>query len=806
MQKEINCQLSSNKCLHCGTATPDSFCEFCCTGCEQVYKILNQAGFEHYYSLKDLEEVKFEIPAEIKSNSYEYFNDLLFIEQHSKLYNKEYKQINLFLYGVQCAACVWLIDKLPSLCIGVLKADLNYSNSVVTIVYDDSKTSLQKIAQTLNNIGYPPEPYNPNEEELQSRNAIKLLLIQLGVAGFCAGNTMMIAISLYQGYFSGIAENYKTFLHWVSFFLCLPTVFFSAQPFFKSALVSLRFKQIHIDFPISLGILIGFIYSFVNTVLNYNEVYYDSICMLIFLLLIGRFLQKKGIERAYKTANLENLILPTYARVKNASGEFVESYLKTVKKDDLVKVLAGEKIAVDSTVIKGSSAVDNSFLTGESLPIDIYKGSVVFAGAINLNSEIITKANGSFYESRISKIISLIKTSVSDKSTVSSSVNKLSSYFVVCVLLLASACFLYWSMIADIKTAIMNSISLLIVTCPCALGLAAPLVIARSVGQLARKEIFVRNSEFFDRLLSAKNIYFDKTGTLTTGDFKIIKEFYEERVDKQDLLEKISILEKTSSHPIKNAFITNSNSEIKLISKENIDTQGIEGVFSDDTRLTVGSLKLFNDRKINFPTEIIESYKSKNLSIVLVALENKFVACFAVGDKVREGMSQLVAKLNSYGKEVNILSGDNFEVVHKVGEDIDIAFENLFAEKTPEEKTEIIKNKQFNCMIGDGANDAPALKASDVSIGVGGSSEVNLLVADSFIRNFSSNNLLLLFDTASRVKKAIIINIIFSLLYNILGAGLAFMGYLNPLYAAILMPISSFTVILLALNFKIKDN
>lgn len=812
MAEKLNAEKQVIKCKHCNNEISQYFLsDFCCLGCKQVYEILQVSGLGQYYDYREFDAKKSYDAVRVVDRTFDYFNEDDFIKQNVIRKSDQQSFISFYLTGVQCPACVWLIEKLPKFCNGVIGAELNFKNSVVNITYNHKHTNLSEIALKLTSLGYLPKPYHPSQEEEIRKKSTNLLLIQLGVAGFCAGNTMLLAVSLYQGFFSGIEHEFLGFIHIISFLLTLPVISFSAQPFFKAAFASLKLFRLHIDVPISIGIISAFLFSTYNLFFNPEHVYFDSICMLVFLLLTGRFLQKIALEKAFKNNDIEDYLLPKFARVKNKNNLFVEIELKKVKKNEVVRVYKNEVIPIDGKVISGDSGVDNSFLTGESKPIAISANSYVYAGAKNLNSTIDIEVEKDFYSSRIYKLISMVKNTGKVSDSASEGLNKFTNFFVLTVFFLVLLCFLYWLNIGDLQAGIINSISILIITCPCALGLARPLVIAKAVTNLSKKGVIIKKNYVFEMLPKVKNFYFDKTGTITNGLFEIKEKFISDNIKEDILINNINLLEKNSNHPIKNAFLKYQKNIISKISLEQfkvIEGRGINGIFSDKTELYVGSKKYFLSFEIivsNDLQRLIDSLIELEETTVFAFNKKELLGIFILSDQERLNIDKFFKFLNIYPRKLFILSGDARKVVQRIAENLDFEFKNVFFELLPEDKAEIIKkDSELNCMIGDGANDAPALRSADLSIGVGGSSEVNLLVADCFISRPSTENFFILFRSIKTTNSIIQRNILISIIYNLVGSYFAFFGYINPLVAAILMPLSSFTVILSSLMYKTK--
>lgn len=807
-------EAQSLACEHCGLRVPaarldpEADKQFCCAGCEHVYKIINGLGLSQFYALKRQADILPGSPVSPGTSAFSHFADESFAERYVSKRSDGLSEVKFALEGIYCAACVWLVEKLPLVADGVREARVDFGRKTVDVIFDSDQTELPQIARALDSLGYVPRPFNPSQRLRAAREESKQALIRLGIAGACAGNTMMIAVSLYQGYFSGIEPKYQSFLQWASLLVTLPVVFYSAVPFYKRAFGGLRVGSLHIDLPITIGILLGFFASVINTVLGMQHVYYDSICMLVFLLLLGRWLQQRGLERAMDARSVMFALSPTAARrVKGERRE--EVYVESLEIDDLIEVKAREVLPADGIVKEGQSTLNTSILTGESRPRKVSAGDEVFAGTTNLSGVLLIKVAAVHQESRIGRILSVIERESSQKSPLVQITDRVGAYFVAVVLSLSAATFLYWWLAAGVLTAVDHALALLVVTCPCALGLAAPLSLSAGIHRAASSGILIRGADVIERLAKVRRIFFDKTGTLTKGLVQV-KSFAtaQNGPPPKVVLQSAAILENSSQHPVGSAIrsfaleqLGASSLDISSTEVEEVHGKGVVSR-SGPSSLRMGSVPWLRESLLKAdPTfaRSVDEMIARGESPVLLEIDGRAVGAFSVGDILRTDASQVLSSLHKKGYQIEILSGDISEAVEKLACELGISPELAHAELSPEQKRDFVLDAQATsrtAMVGDGVNDAAALSSAEVGIGMSSGAEACLDAADVFIARNGFEAFANLFSGAEATMKLIRRNIGLSLVYNILGASGAVLGYVSPLVAAILMPISSLSVVL----------
>lgn len=792
-------------CLHCLQLVPENEnSDFCCMGCKFIYNTINNLGLDEFYKYRDEQNFKVNAPT---NQSFIYLDDPLIKEKHLKRISAKTSEVIFLLEGIHCLGCVWLLERLPKILAGVLNARLNFATAELAVTFDHEIVSLSKIAKTLDSLGYIP--HLSNSLDLAQLNEIekkedRALLFRLGVAGFCAANTMMLAVSVIQGIFTGIEEQYQNYFAWISFALSLPAVTYSAFPFYKAAWKSLFYKQLHIDLPLSLAIIAAFVLSSYNTFVGNSYIYYDSATALIFLLLVGRIIQSRALRYAKNLSGKSWNLLPTKVNLfRDTSIEEVP--VEAVKPGDKVIVYAGERVPVDGVILIGESNLDNSILTGESLPIEIKKGGIVYAGALNISSKLEIESLNFGTENRVNKMLKELVGAIDNKGKYTQFINSLSSYFVFFILSCTLITFLYWMNISY-EQAFNNALSLLIVSCPCALGISTPVAMSMAISQATKKGIFFKSRDALEQIRHIDHLFFDKTGTLSEGILKVQNQFYKETFNPLFTSYIKQLLSSSLNHPVSSAIFNYLNLIYPNISKstdcQNIKTLHGKGIIANTTKgdnILFGSIKWLKETGVIFSKEVeneINNFLRLGYSVAAFSLNSDIKTIYAMIDTPRKESAGLIEQLNKTIPNIWILSGDRQEIVNEFSAKLSIKRENCIGNLYPEQKAKIISQTNgLKAMVGDGVNDAPAMKAADLSIALKGKLEANIEIADIVIAGGSLKELENAFIGANRAFSIIKQNLIISTTYNIFGISCAMLGIVNPLLAAILMPISSLTVI-----------
>jgi Cu2+-exporting ATPase len=761
--------------------------QFCCGGCRAAYSILHEHGLEHYYDFAERRVA----PVRASGRRFEEFDHSVFQQLYVRPLPGGLAEVELYLGGVHCASCVWLVERAPLLIPGVVRAELEIRRSLARVVWDPSSVRLSAIAETLDSLGYTPHPFRGVARDAMRRAEDRAMLVRIGVAGAIAINVMLAALALYSGWTGGMDAPFTRFFRWVSLVLVTPALVWPGRVFLSGAWSALRARTLHMDVPIAIGLLAGYVQGATNTISGSGPVYFDGLATLIFALLVGRYLQQRGQRAAADSTELLFSLTPGTARVVEESGAIREIPSQALLPGMRLDVRAGDTFAADGVIVGGDTQVDLSLLTGESRPVAARTGDEVFAGTVNLSSPVQVRATQTGEASRVARIMRQVEESASRRAPVVQLANRTAVWFVAVVLVLAVVTFIAWRVI-DPARAVDTAVSLLIVTCPCALALSTPLAVSVAVGRAARAGMFVKGGDALEALGRTRGgvMFLDKTGTITEGRTALVHWEGPEWVRPLVLG-----LELGSSHPIAAAFRSCwPGLEPAIVhGTEHVYGGGVRAV-ADGREIVVGSPAF-----VAAYAPVPDHATHDDLTPVLVAVGGVVVARAGIGDPVRPDAAASIARLREQGWTVKILSGDAPSVVRSVGKVVGVPMDACAGASTPEAKRRAVEAARVHgpvVMVGDGVNDAAAMAAASVGVGVHGGAEACLASADVYLTQPGLDALVRLTEGARRTLRVIQRNVGFSLAYNVVGATLAMTGRLTPLTAAILMPASSLTVVL----------
>lgn len=787
------------RCAHCGLSLPERGAiesdgkRFCCNGCSTVYAAIQSAGLGAFYDGRAL-EAREAVPARPSGRRFAELDDpdlARTFEHHSDGSVSTW----LTLEGVHCAACVWLVESLPRVAAGVREARLDFARATAKVRWSPGETSLSAVAVALDRLGYTPHAFGAGRGEQRGDRA---LLVRLGVAGAIAGNVMLMALALYSG--AGSDAAFAAFFRWGSLVLALPSVVYCAGIFYRGAWAALRTRTPNMDLPIAIGISAGFVSGAVNTFRGSGEVFFDTITTLVFLLLVGRWLGQRHQRRAALAADLALALAPTTARVVEGA-ERREIRADSVSAEALVEVLPGERIPVDGRVETGDSAVDARLLTGESSPLEVKPGDRVYAGTDNLARVIVIRVERAGEQTRVAKLVAEMERAQRERAPIVRAADRIAGRFVVVVLALAALTLAVWWRV-DPSLAVDHTIALLVVTCPCALGMATPLAVSVALGRAARRGILVRGGDVLETLARPARFVFDKTGTLTVGRPELV-----EWTGSEELGRLVSAAERGCDHPLARAFRRAFEGSEGLVAEsvERLTGSGLRATV-EGRRLLVGTPELLTSSGVELSDDVLSrtrAHASRGLTPVLVADDGR-IAIAAFGDALRSDAARALGELANYATSMSVLSGDHPLVVDRVCSELPLA--SMRGGVSPEEKlSEIaayVEKGERVVMVGDGMNDAAAMSAASVGIAVHGGAEASLLAAGVFSTEPGVWPVLDAVRGARLTLRAIHRGLAFSLAYNVVGVLLAMTGVLSPLVAAILMPLSSLTVVTSALRSR----
>ncbi len=774
--------------------------QFCCDGCRSVFAILHSAGLEEYYAQREPSDAG-ALAAQRSQRKFEELDEPTFRESHCQDRGDGVLRSEFFVEGVHCSACVWLLERLPRVAPAVLEARYDLTRSVLLITWDPACAPLSAVARALDSLGYPPHPTHSTSLAAEQSKADRALLLRLGVAGAAAGNVMLMALALYSGRYAGMAAEYTALFRWGSFVIATPAVFWAGSLFFRGGLAALRTRTPHMDLPVSLGLLAGYLGSALSTLRGQGEIYFDSLCTLIFLLLVGRYLQRTHQRRSAKAGELLNALAPTTACLVDGDATR-EVPANTVPAGRIVQIRVGERVAVDGVVSDGSSAMDTSLLTGESFPVDVTVGDRVHAGTTNLSAELRVRVESVGVETRLGRLMQSVEVTQRERAPIVRLADRVAGYFVLAIVGIAAITLLVWLKL-DAGHALDHTIALLVVTCPCALGMATPLAVSAALRAAARCGILFKGGEFIEELARPGIIVFDKTGTLTEGRLSLVAWSGDEASKSF-----VRAAEATSGHPIARAF-QRSISDSRLECAERREYPGGVRARVTGRDVLVGSPAFVRATLGSLPIWAMagaDAHAAAGRTPVLIALDNEVRAIAAFADAVRADAAASLRKLAQLGFQLEVLSGDDQRVVDSVVRELAVPFSNATGGASPETKLAVITRLralgQRVFMVGDGVNDAAAMAAANVGIALHGGAEACLSAADVFTTRPGLETVALAAAGCKRTMRVIRLGIGLSLAYNLIGIALAVTGRLDPLWAAILMPISSITVVIAALRAR----
>ena len=783
--------------------------EFCCNGCKNVYAYLKSQGFSEFYSKLKKGEQNLAKPSSKhfdKQSASSMFSKLLRRDENSPFIC----ELEVLISGIHCPACIWLNEKALSNLEGVLELNISATTSKARVLFDERKTALEEILNLIIAIGYDPKPFNAikSAKNSLSREYYARLIVALA----CSMNIMWVAIALYSGYFEGLSLGKKKILHFAEFVLASPPVFYTASVFYRSALSSLKLRQISMDVNVSLGILSVYFYSVYAMLSGSEQVYFDSACMLVTFIFAGKFLQTKATQKAaQELENISSLFVEQVMSVKNNSripsiSEFKPCDVSEIKSGDFVLLRSGERAMIDGVVLSGEASVDNSSINGESVPVGISKDDALLSGALCAEGSVIYKATSSFQGSFLNKLSKLLSNASFARAQIEELANIISSHFGWAILALCVASFVFWSA-ANISAwsgagAFGIAISVLVIACPCALSLATPIATLVAMGTATKRSIVFKDAKVLETLAKCDIIAFDKTGTLSKANLKVLKGQRFLPFDDEALL----ALASASTHPISKAvasYILEKTCALSPFSQDALEN--IQNIAGKGITATYKGVKIAGGSKafVKSLGASLADDTGGSSSEYYFMYDGKLVARFLLDDELREGAKASIKELKKMGLKVLMLSGDKQIVASKVARELGI--DESHGELNPEQKALLIKELQKSAnvvMVGDGINDILALKSANVGIAMGSGASVSVGVSDVVLLRDELGDLVFALRQAKKTFKVIKENLFISLVYNALSIPLAMAGFIIPLFAAISMSFSSLLVVLNSLRLK----
>jgi P-type Cu+ transporter len=781
-------------CYHCGEECKDSNIAidekiFCCNGCKTVYEILNKSNLCDYYAI---EQTPGKSPKEFESKEYDYLDDENIIKQLNNYIDDKISIVVFTIPQMHCSSCIWLLENLYKLNEGISHSEVDFLKKELTVRYNHNKISLKKLVQLISSIGYEPRIQLDILEKKTNKESNKKLYYKIGIAAFCFGNIMLFSFPEYLSI--DVSDIFfKRFFGYLNLILALPVFFYSSSEYFISAYKGLKKKIVNIDFPVSLGIIVLFLRSTIEILTHSGAGYFDSMTGLVFFLLIGKLFQQKtyqslNFERNYKS------YFPLSVSVKKNNMQISKPVSDLVIGDRIV-VRNNEIIPADSILFSGTGNIDYSFVTGESKPVSKVMGEFIYAGGRqrgeSLELEVVKEVSQS-YLTQLWNNNTFKKKEESDFTALS---NHISKYFTAVVLFIAAISSAFWVPV-NFGIALNVFTAVLIVACPCALALSTPFTLGNTLRIFGKNKFYLKNTVSIEDMAKVDEIVFDKTGTITKINSSEINYIGKELDEFEQ--EIIRSLVGNSNHPLsrKIYFFLKGKEKFAVNQFNEITGKGIEGTVLGNS-IKLGSIDFVSGEENNdFEFELKKNFGTR----VYLSMNSKVVGYFNFSTEYRKGIKELLKKLLAEFS-VNLLSGDNDSEKEKLT-DYFGKEAGLYFQRSPQSKLDFIKNLQDKgkkiLMVGDGLNDAGALAQSNVGIAVTEDTNNFSPACDAILEADSIDKLSDFISFSKTSIKIILVSFIISFIYNLVGLGFAVMGLLSPIVAAVLMPVSSISVVVFA--------
>ncbi|MCF8372972.1 MAG: heavy metal translocating P-type ATPase metal-binding domain-containing protein [Bacteroidales bacterium] len=776
-----------NKCIHCGedcgkypVVWEDKI--FCCHGCKTVFQLLNQNKLFKYYEIENSPGVR--IDKQELGNKYAFLDLDEIMEKVLDFSEGDISKVTLFIPSIHCSSCIWLLENMHQLNRGVKSSLVNFTKKEVSVTFNHNEISLRELVELLASIHYIPQINLDKLDGKQGDASNKKLLVKIGIAGFAFGNIMLLSMPEYLSIGEDIGRNFRDFFGYVNILLSLPVLIYSSNEYWLSAFKNLRHKMINIDMPITLGVFALFFQSLFEIVTGTGAGYLDSFAGFIFFLLIGKWYQNKtyqalAFDRDYKS------YFPIAVSKITEDGE-VSTPLKNLQVGDRILIRNQELIPTDGIIAKGHGNIDYSFVSGESNPLSKGEGDVVFAGGKQIGSALEIEIKKDVSQSQLTQLWNQHINQEKRESKINSIIDRLSKNFTILVLVISSLTAIYWY-IFDPSIALMAFTSVLIVACPCAIALSLPFTFGTTMRIFGHKGFYLKNTDVVERLTKIDTVVFDKTGTITYSRSKNVK-LEEGTLSEKDRVA-IRSTARQSAHPL-SAAVFDFFSETEIVEVGDfmeIPSAGIKAMV-DGRMIRLGSREFILKEKDDDDAFAAEVY---------VSIDHEFKARFTVKNKYRKGIERVIDSLKK-AYSLHVISGDN-DAERKPLTELYGSADHIHFNQSPNDKLDYIaKLKQGNrnvLMIGDGLNDAGALNMSHVGISIADDVYQFSPACDAILEAKQFDKLVDFIHFSKTALKVVKTSFVISILYNLAGLNFAVQGLLSPIVAAILMPLSSVSVV-----------
>ena len=813
-----NSPAPEHDCYHCGLPIPAGVDlpvdvdgarhQMCCTGCQAVAESIVSSGLIDYYRRRDAmpEQAREAMPDELKDLGL--FDHPDFQQGFVKPVGEHEREAALILEGITCAACIWLNEQHVAHQPGVTAIDINYATRRARVRWDERRIKLSDILAAIQAIGYRAYPYDAARSEQISQRERRSALWRLFVAGFGMMQVMMYAFPAYIAEDGDITADIESLMRWASLILTAPVVLYSAAPFFSHAWRDVRLRRLGMDVPVALGIGAAFVASCWATFIGHGEVYFDSVTMFVFFLLCGRYVEMLARQKAVRGVEELGKALPAFAERLAAwpgpDGEKVP--VSQLLAGDVIRVKPGEALPADGVVVEGESDANEALLTGESRPVPKRPGSAVTGGSVNIGSPLCVRVTRTGEHTRLAAIRQLMERASAEKPRVVQQADRFAAYFIVALLVLAAvtAAWWYWH---DPDRALWVFVSVLVVSCPCALSLATPVALTVATDALARMGVLVTRGHAIEALARADHFVFDKTGTLTYGEMRVEQVRLLGAIAEARARQLAAGLEQGSEHAIAAALrLGGGDAPLPAFAGLAATTgQGVAGVL-DGTPYRIGR-PAFVAELVGTPVpDVLLDDERSGRTVIALASSAGWLAGFALSDGLREDCPAAFESLRGKGIELSIFSGDTPSTVEALAGRLGV--QHALGGMTPEGKHAALialqKGDAVIAMVGDGVNDAPVLAQAQVSVAMGGGTDLARNQADIVLLSGRLGSLAEGVTLSRRALAIIRQNLWWSFAYNFTAVPLAMSGLVTPWMAGIGMSASSLLVVLNALRLQRK--
>lgn len=789
LKKEINNQL-----LH-----------FCCHGCMGAYCLIHDAGLDAFYTKRtDWKEGA----VDSVNISNELFEDDLTES------DDEYS-LDVILSGVRCSSCIWLVENFFRKDENISYVRVNYATHKARVKWKKGSISLKEVLDKFQSLGYPPVPLNKSGKNNILEEERRDYFYRFSIGSFFAMNVMLYTFAMYAGYIQGMDENFKVFFKYLSWGLTTPVMFYSGMPFIINSYKSLKNRVLNMDVLVFLGSFSAYIYS-IYAVFTDFDVYFDTTCMIITLILLGRFIET-GAKLRHSGAVARLLSYqPQSVRLINDFNEAEYSNnilepllvpLKLVKEGDFLEILPGSSVPADGKIVFGCSEIDESMLTGEASPVLKSIGRAVFAGTTNLNGSLVIECEKVGKDTVLSKIVKTVEDAQAEKAPIQNIADSIVGWFVPFIIIISALTFSWYAFNGELLAGFLNAVSVLVIACPCALGLATPLAVMIATTKASTFGVLVRSGEAMEALSHINCWCFDKTGTITKGEMKVVEVC---DLGSKKTLAYAASVEKFSSHLISKAIISFYSEEFLFVENfKEFPGDGVEG-FINGKKIRVGKFDFVIGDKKEQPTSlsIYQEISAKGHTIAAVAENDEVIGFILLSDSIREEAQATLSELIASKNKISILTGDNSKAAEKLLNALNLKGVELKAEATPFDKAEIIKEFKANghkvAMVGDGINDAPALTEANVGVAMGRGTDIAIESADVVLMRGDLSVILKLNKVAKKTFRVIKQNLFWAFSYNFIAIPLAMTGKIHPIFSAGFMAISSLMVVFNSIRINSK--